>query len=89
LPQGDAPIDFFSWHRYGTSPAEYTSRARAVRKMLDDAGYAKTESHLNEWNYLPDADWTPVTPKGQGILRKRWAERNGAASRRRRSRRAC
>jgi hypothetical protein len=70
-----APLDFFSWHWYGTTPADHAARARAVRRMLDDAGFARAESHLNEWNYLPGNDWTPNMPRGQGLPRRRFAER--------------
>ena len=49
------PLDFFSWHWYGTDPAKMTARAHTVREKLDAAGYIETESHLNEWNYV--ANW--------------------------------
>ena len=52
---GRAPLDFFSWHWYGTDPREMLTRAHVVREKLDRAGYTDTESHLNEWNYV--ADW--------------------------------
>lgn len=44
-----APLDFFSWHSYGTCEKN-VKFARYVRKLLDDYGFKKTESHLNEWN---------------------------------------
>ncbi len=47
------PLDFFAWHRYTTDPEEVINTANKVRKLLDENGYAKTESHLNEWNYWP------------------------------------
>jgi xylan 1,4-beta-xylosidase len=71
----DVALDFFSWHHYAADPGEFSPRARGVRAMLDAAGFAKTESHLNEWNWLPDADWTPVTHKGQGAARQRFFDR--------------
>ena len=46
------PLDFFSWHLYTTEPRQMADRAVAVRKALDEAGYAKAESILNEWNYV-------------------------------------
>ena len=49
------PLDFFSWHWYGTNPEEMIARCRLVRQKLDAAGYTETESHLNEWNYV--AHW--------------------------------
>src|SRR5437867_2019803 len=74
-----APIDFFSWHLYCDDPAAVAAHARGVRKLLDRSGFEKTESHLNEWNYLPDNDWGPMLPAGQGEKRKRFAERVGGA----------
>ncbi len=66
------PLDFFSWHRYSKDPLEYALRARAVRELLDSHGFEKTESHLNEWNYLPNWDWKPLTKAGQGVVRDQW-----------------
>lgn len=72
------PLDFFSWHCYSNDAAEMTRRARAVRRLLDDAGFARTESHLNEWNYLPDNDWAPML-SSDARTRQRWYDRLGAA----------
>jgi hypothetical protein len=47
------PLDFFSWHCYTGDSTELTGRSKAVRKLLDRYGFAKAESHLNEWNYYP------------------------------------
>lgn len=52
----DVPLDFFSWHEYGTDPAVFEQRARLVREILDEYGFVHTESILNEYNYLED--WT-------------------------------
>lgn len=46
------PLDFFSWHIYTTDPRKMAEKAVRFRKMLDDAGYVKTESILDEWNYV-------------------------------------
>lgn len=48
----NVPIDFFTWHIYHNKPAKVASAAVRFRKMLDDNGYASTESILNEWNYI-------------------------------------
>ncbi|MHB1036679.1 MAG: GH39 family glycosyl hydrolase [Pirellulales bacterium] len=73
-----APLDFFSWHRYSDDPASFARQARGVRKLLDQYGFTKTESHLNEWNYLPNNDWSPMLAAGQGLPRERWyAEMGG------------
>ena len=68
-----APLDFFSWHRYAGDPADYARRARAIRQLLDEEGFSRTESHLNEWNYLPNEDWRPMTKEGQGLAREQWS----------------
>jgi hypothetical protein len=73
----ELPLDFFSWHVYANDAREVARRAAAVRALLDEYGFRQTESHLNEWNYLPDNDWTPVTLQGQGVARRRFAERVG------------
>lgn len=73
-----APLNFFSWHLYSKDPSEPARRAAAVRAFLDAEGLAKTESHLNEWNYLPDNDWKPMTAS-QGETRERWYARQGGA----------
>lgn len=72
-----APLDFFSWHIYTNDPVEVARRARVIRGLLDKHGFSKTESHLNEWNYLPGKDWTPLGPKGQGLARQRWYQEMG------------
>ena len=51
------PLDFFSWHWYGSDPKWSAARARTFRDMLDRHGYRKAESILNEWNYVQD--WAP------------------------------
>jgi hypothetical protein len=50
-------MDFFSWHRYTTTPRHVAELCDLARKTLDKYGYRKTESILNEWNYVKD--WSP------------------------------
>lgn len=50
------PLDFYSWHCYTADAAQPAEHARNVRKLLDANGFTKTESHLNEWNYV--RGWT-------------------------------
>ena len=50
------PIDFFSWHVYATAPATIAGRCSEVRALMDKYGFGKTESILNEWNYVKG--WT-------------------------------
>lgn len=45
-------LDFFSWHIYCTQPEKIIAKAERIKKMLLENGYTKTESHLNEWNYI-------------------------------------
>jgi xylan 1,4-beta-xylosidase len=71
-----APLDFFSWHTYTNDPHELVRRARAVRRLLDEQGFTRSESHLNEWSLLPDNDWGPMMTK-DCFARQRWFERQG------------
>jgi hypothetical protein len=74
----NVPLDFLSWHRYAREPSEFARRASAIRRLLDQQGFLKTESHLNEWNYLPNEDWRPMMKEGQGLMREQWgAEMTG------------
>lgn len=50
------PLDFFSWHIYADDPKWVREKAELIRKKLDIAGYTKTESILNEWNYVENWD---------------------------------
>ena len=74
-----APLDFFSWHMYTADPRALAAQARGVRGLLDRHGFQKTESHLNECNYLPENDWTSVLLPGQGPPRERFYDRLGGA----------
>ena len=46
------PLDFFSWHWYSVDPATAGEFCDQARGLLDKYGYGKTESILNEWNYV-------------------------------------
>ena len=67
-----APLDFFSWHTYSYEPFIYAKKAREIRKLLNEYGFEKTEIHLNEWNFLPENNWRPMSLAGQGFERRRW-----------------
>ena len=56
MQKRNVPIDFFSWHIYSTDPGIVTKKADTLRAYLDRYGYEKTESILNEWNYV--RGWT-------------------------------
>jgi xylan 1,4-beta-xylosidase len=48
------PLDFYSWHWYATDsndPLDVSRVATAVRARLDQYGFRKTLSVLDEWNY--------------------------------------
>ena len=53
------PLDFYSWHLYTTNPKAIGHWSKRARKLLDQNGFTKTESHLNEWNYVAgwDTQW--------------------------------
>lgn len=73
------PLDFFSWHCYTANPAELAARARAVRRLLDARGFTKTESHLNEWNYLPANSWDVLSRQAAPETRQRGVEQMAGA----------
>ncbi|MCQ2420754.1 MAG: hypothetical protein MJ118_06435 [Clostridia bacterium] len=52
LDQLEFAPDFFSWHIYANEPYKVVEMAKRMRKLLDDRGFTKTESILNEWNYI-------------------------------------
>lgn len=55
------PLDFFSWHAYSSDVSKITDQAKAARAVLDEFGFGKTESILNEWNYVKgwgEPEWT-------------------------------
>ena len=74
------PLDFFSWHCYTDNPAELPARARAVRRVLDARGFPKTESHLNEWNFLPGNSWDVLSRKAAPETRQRAADQMAGAA---------
>ncbi|MBO5374863.1 MAG: hypothetical protein J6A54_05405, partial [Clostridia bacterium] len=50
-PQG-APLDFLSWHWYGTDPKNMSRKGSSVKEIARRIGYGNAESILNEWNYV-------------------------------------
>jgi len=73
------PLDFFSWHCYTADPSELVARARALRDLLDRRGFAKTESHLNEWNYLPGNSWRAISRSSAAGERQHFYEQMAGA----------
>ena len=75
----NVPLNFFSWHCYTDDPAELFNRSRAIRQLLDEKGFTETESHLNEWNFLPQNSWQPITRSATSTERQRfYQEMSGA-----------
>ena len=60
------PLDFFAWHIYECDPTVYVDYSYQVRALLDKYGYNKTESFLNEWNYIKS--WTDDYPYSMRTL---------------------
>jgi hypothetical protein len=77
---GALPLDFFSWHCYTDNPAELPQRAFAIRRMLDARGFGKTESHLNEWNFLPQNSWELLSRDAPAQTRQRAVEQMAGAA---------
>ena len=50
------PLDFFSWHCYGSKTEKFFNLSKIAREKLDKFGYHDTESILNEWNYIKSWD---------------------------------
>src|SRR6185369_13904300 len=77
IKKESAPLDFFSWHLYTNDPSKFAERSAQLRALLDENGFEKTVMHLNEWNYLPNNDWSPMLGKGQGIAREKFYDEMG------------
>ncbi len=52
MKRREVPIDFFSWHIYAMTVERIQEKTQYFRRLLDESGYADTESILNEWNYV-------------------------------------
>ena len=53
IKENNCPLDFFTWHAYEIEKG-IEKYASYCRKVLDDAGYTDTETHLNEWAVIDD-----------------------------------
>ena len=67
------PLDFVSWHMYTADPTAPVRGTIGLRRVLDDYGFKKAEIHLNEWNYLPNDDWSPMHSH-DGLRLQKWFE---------------
>ena len=52
VKRDNLPLDFFSWHRYATTPEEMYQEAQLAQEGLDSIGYSHTISICDEWNYM-------------------------------------
>ena len=81
--QQSLPLDFFSWHCYTANPTELSARAKGIRELLDRHGFFRTESHLNEWNFLPGNTWKPISrsasPESRQEFQRQMCGAEGAA----------
>ena len=50
-----------------------------MRRLLDAHGFQRTESHLNEWNYLPGNSWDVLSRDASPETRQRAVERMAGA----------
>ncbi len=76
----NAPLDFFAWDDYSMNPAHVIRQPCAVRRMLDEHGFSRTEIQVSEWNYFPGGEWARIyDPQHQRWLTDRMAGAEGAA----------
>jgi hypothetical protein len=72
-----APLDFLSWHGYGSNVESIVRQPGFIRRSLDAYGFRHAELHLNEWHYT-SGEWTLVGP-GAAETVGEWNGVNGAA----------
>lgn len=61
--------DFISWHSYTSNPAQLIAQPAAARKFLDELGFHKVETCINEWHYL--LSWEGIQSSASSELYKR------------------
>ena len=59
------PLDFLSWHAYPKHPGTIVKDAKDARKILDEFGFTKTESFLDEWHFR-NISWEKLFPGNDG-----------------------
>ncbi len=52
MSKKQVPMDFISWHVYGTEAYNMTELLYEMKELIDKYGYANSEFILNEWNYV-------------------------------------
>jgi len=71
------PLDFLSWHMYASDPTAPVRGTAGLRRVMDEYGFQKTEIHLNEWNYLPNDDWSGVFGRDGARMQKSFENAGG------------
>ncbi len=66
MHEHNVPLDFFSWHRYCSTPEAMSINADFYRRALDENGYPNAESICNEWNYVES--WTENFDKSIDLI---------------------
>ncbi len=56
MKKRNVSLDFFSWHIYAVKPEQIIEKSERMKALLIKHGFEKTESILNEWNYVKG--WT-------------------------------
>lgn len=70
IKDNNVPFDFYSFHRYDVSPYGIYEAAIEASEHLKELGYEKTETVLNEWNYVKGwlgKDWIDTLKDEKGI----------------------
>ena len=67
MSERNVPLDFLSWHIYARRVKHFDTCANNVRTTLDKYGYYKTESILNEWNYVEN--WAELFNQSIEVVR--------------------
>ena len=62
-----APLDFYSWHCYGSNIEFFRDQVQFVRDLVDSYGFTKAELHLNEWHYAP-CSWSKSPPNCRAMV---------------------
>ena len=52
VAEDNVPLDFLSWHWYWTEPSDVSIKSTRIRRLMEKYGYGKSESIMNEWNYV-------------------------------------
>jgi hypothetical protein len=72
-----APLDFLSWHKYGSSVEAIVAQPGEMKALLTAHGFPRTELHLNEWHYV-HGPWLLAGP-GAAATAAGWNGPDGAA----------